>query len=328
MRIGFPKALNLRDDPYAYNGKHDVTATYVNRVDLNLTRAHHSISYGSNAVAAYVCNFLGPAADTQVEVDKAINNAVNGRNLVACVAMDHTVTPGVNGGRPYTRFLIFGPNGRLLPSINLDGEGEKFVPGSCVACHGGDHYAGSFPTAGTPSPDIGAHFLPYDTGNFSFSTSPGLTGPAQESSIHQLNLNVLDAGPTLAARELIAGWYQGGTGVLNQDYVPASYAGQSTNAVAFYKEFYAKSCRTCHVAMSEPGNFDHYQNLVQKTEPYHNYPGYDRIQFFVPRNPGDETYNAALMPNSLRTFGLLTTETNRLEAFWRLFDELWAIDNP
>lgn len=73
---------------YARNGKHDVTATYVNRVDLNLTRMHHSISYGSNAVAAYVCNFLGPAADTQVEVDKAITNAVNGRNLVACVAMD------------------------------------------------------------------------------------------------------------------------------------------------------------------------------------------------------------------------------------------------
>jgi hypothetical protein len=81
----------------------------------------------------------------------------------------HTVTSGVNGGRPFTRFLIFGPNGRLLPSINLDGEGEKFVPGSCVACHGGDHYAGSFPTTSSPSPDIGAHFLPYDTG----SEAPG-----------------------------------------------------------------------------------------------------------------------------------------------------------
>lgn len=315
-------------DPYARNGRHDVTATYINRVDLNLTRAHHSISYGSNAVAAYVCNFLGPAADTQAEADKAITNAVNGRNLVACVAMDHIVTPGVNGGRPFTRFLIFGPNGRLLPSINLDGEGEKFVPGSCVACHGGDHYAGSFPTTGTPSPDIGAHFLPYDTGNFSFATGAGLTEAAQESAIHLLNLNVLDAGPTTAARELIAGWYQNGTGILNKDYVPPSYTGKSTNAIFFYKEFYAKSCRTCHVAMSEPGNFDHYDNLIQKTEPYHNYPGYDRIQFFVPRNPGDETFNSALMPNSLRTFGLLMNDTNRLEAYWRLFDELYLIDNP
>lgn len=315
-------------DPYARNGKHDVAATYINRVDLNLTRVHHSISYGSNAVAAYVCNFLGPAADTQFEVDKAINNAVNGRNLVACVAMDHTVTPGVNGGRPFTRFLIFGPNGRLLPSINLDGEGEKFVPGSCVACHGGDHYAGSFPTTGTPSPDIGAHFLPYDTGNFSFSTNVGLSEAEQESAIHQLNINVLDAGPTPAVSELIAGWYQGGTGILDKNYVPPSYTGKSTNAIAFYKEFYAPSCRTCHVAMSEPGNFDHYDNLIQKTEPYHNYPGYDRIRFFIPQNPGEETFNSALMPNSLRTFSLLMAETNRLEIYWRLYYELDSQLNP
>jgi mono/diheme cytochrome c family protein len=315
---------HTRMDPYAQNGKHDVTATYINRVDLNLTRAHHSISYGSNAVAAYVCNFLGPAADTQVEVNKAINNAVNGRNLVACVAMDHTVTPGVNGGRPFTRFLIFGPNGRLLPSINLDGEGEKFVPGSCVACHGGDHYAGSFQTTGTPSPDIGAHFLPYDTGNFSFATNSGLTEVDEESSIHQLNLNVLDAGPTPIARELIAGWYQNGTGVLDKEYVPPSYTGKSTNAIAFYKQIYAQSCRTCHVAMSEPGNFDHFQNLIQKTEPYHNYLGYDRISFFVPQTPGGETFNSALMPNSLRTFSLLMADPSRLEIYWNLLYELDA----
>lgn len=319
---------HTRMDPYATAGKHDVTATYVNRVDLNLTRVHHSISYGSNAVAAYVCNFLGPAADNQGEVNKAINNAVNGRNLVACVAMDDTVTAGVNGGRPFTRFLIFGPNGRLLPSINLDGEGEKFVPGACVACHGGDHYAGSFPPTGSPSPDIGAHFLPYDTGNFSFATNSGLTEVDEESAIHQLNLNVLDAGPTPASRELIAGWYQSGAGILDKDYVPPSYAGKSTNAIAFYKEIYAKSCRTCHVAMSEPGNFDHYENLVQKTEPYHNYPGYDRISFFVPQFPGGETFNSALMPNSLRTFSLLMADPNRLEIYWRLYDELYNQENP
>jgi len=43
-------------------------------------------------------------------------------------------------GLPFARFLIFGPNGDLLPSVNLDGNGEKFVPGACVACHGGRNY--------------------------------------------------------------------------------------------------------------------------------------------------------------------------------------------
>ena len=105
-------------------------------------------------MAAYVCNHPGAAADPNVDptglfpaqsgIDTAIDNVLKvdaahpqGRNLVACVAMDRSSdTVDVNGnktrdhfGEPFTRFLIFGPNGDLLPSVNLDGNGEKFVPG-------------------------------------------------------------------------------------------------------------------------------------------------------------------------------------------------------
>jgi hypothetical protein len=189
-----------------------VTARFVNRVDLNLTRLHHSISYGSNAVAAYVCNHLGPVSGLPADVDQAVTNAIAGRNLVASVAMDCTLVETAAGRRPVTRFLIFSPNGELLPSINLDGRGEKFVPGVCVACHGGDRYAGSFPTDGTGSADIGAHFLPYDPANFAFATLPGLDRRSQAAQIRQLNFNLLDASPTPAVRELVKGWYDTGGG--------------------------------------------------------------------------------------------------------------------
>src|SRR5205814_6996610 len=128
---------------------------------------------------------------TQDDIDQAIDNAVAGKNLVACVAMDYSVSPGVNNNVPFTRFLIFGPSGDLLPSVNLDERGEKFVPGTCTVCHGGNKYAGKFPEDGTGTADLGAHFLPFDIGNFEFHSPMPVTKAALQEAIYQLNQNVL-----------------------------------------------------------------------------------------------------------------------------------------
>lgn len=296
----------VRMEPYADVGRKDIVATYVNKIDLNLTRNHHSISYGPNQTAAYVCNHLGPKDSTQAELDKAIDNATRGRNLVACVAMDHGITVGVNGNQPFTRFLIFGPSGQLLLSVNLDGRTEKFVPGVCVACHGGDNYAGRFPENGTGSASVGAHFLPYDTGNFGFSTSVGLREVDQSDAIYELNQNVLNAGPTPAASELIQGWYPiTGNHQLDKNYLPQSWRNQSATAINFYHKVYAKSCRTCHVNFTEKYNFDHYQNLLA-IDPNNDGRLIDNIGIVscnVDSRSSSFVRNLS-MPNSLTTFNL------------------------
>jgi hypothetical protein len=106
----------VRIDQYAPPGTKQYRAVFVNRVDLNLTRDHHSVSYNSmsnpmGATAGYVCNHLGPQrtpADptsldpTQDEINKVIDDAVAGKNLVACVAMDYSVSPNVNNNMPFT----------------------------------------------------------------------------------------------------------------------------------------------------------------------------------------------------------------------------------
>jgi hypothetical protein len=260
----FIGAINVEDwkrvvriGKYAIPGHPEYSAVYINQVDLNLTRNHHSISYGPTRTAAYVCNHLGtPTLDpSQADIDFAVDNAVAGKNLVACVMMDSIAQPGVGDGQPYTRFLIFGPSGQLLPSINLDGRREKFVPGVCVACHGGERYKGHFPADGSGAANIGAHFLPYDIGNFAFSSKPGYTRRDQERSIYYLNQNVLKSGATQAASDLIKGWY--GTGkFLNTNYIPASWAGQGFDDV--YHKVIAKSCRTCHVNFKDY-NLDDFQ---------------------------------------------------------------------
>jgi len=284
------------------SGPTEFSAKYVNKADLNLTRDHHSISYGPTQTGAYVCNSLGPplANPTQAEVDTVVDNAQQGKNLVACVAMDYSISPGVNNNLPFTRFLIFGPSGQLLPSVNLDGRAEKFVPGTCVVCHGGDHYAGKFPEDGSGFADIGAHFLPYDAGNFLFSDKTGLAEADQEEAIYNLNQNVLNSGPNIATQELIAGWYANGH-VLDKNYVPISWQTQSTDAINFYQNVVARSCRGCHVAQIEGYNLDHYQN-ISPTGVFRSNRGLAPVATTV-CGPGFVLPRLAYsMPNSLVTF--------------------------
>jgi len=294
----------VKIDKYATGTQYN--ATYINKADLNLTRQHASISYSATQTGAYVCNHLGPAfalVSPQADIDAAISNTVNGKNLVACVAMDYSVSPNVNGNKPFIRFLIFGPSGQLLPSVNLDGRREKFVPGTCVVCHGGDHYAGKYPQDGSGFADVGGHFLPYDTGNFEFSSTAGLREADQEQQIYFLNQNVLKTAPTPAAQQLIAGWYGSGQ-VLNKNYVPASWQAQGSTAQTFYKEVIARSCRSCHVAMLEPYNFDHYANAA----PFAANSRLSDAGFDIGANVCGGSAQFArdhMMPNSLVTFNRL-----------------------
>jgi hypothetical protein len=304
---------------YATRGVPTFSASYINKVDLDLARVHQSISYGPNHTAAVVCNHLGPTLSTaadfltpaQPEIDTVVDNEVKGKNLVACVAMD--ISPAMNGHQPFIRFLIFGPSGQLLPSVNLDERREKFVPGTCVVCHGGDHYAGKFPEDGSGSADVGGHFLPYDVGNFDFSSKPGLTKCDQEEQIYHLNLNVLNASPTQAEKDLIAGWYKKGivpcsgksVHALDEFYAPQSWQDAQTqnpsvDILGFYKNVNARSCRTCHVAMIEGYNFEHYTNVTNANASRFADVGFD---FGINICGGSLHYQRDhMMPNSLVTF--------------------------
>ena len=76
---------------------------------------------------------------------------------------------------------------------------------------------------------------------------------------------MLKAGPT-PPEQAIAGWYanQGLRKTLNQSCIDPSWPDPAANPAAhnFYEHVYARSCRTCHVALVEGFNFDHYQNIT------------------------------------------------------------------
>lgn len=183
-------------------------AIYINKSDLNLARDMQGIKRKDGTLAFNVCNYPGPqdvtdpsgtprliGRETEPDINLAIENARRGIGMIACVAMDYSVTPGVNNGNPFVKFYTFSPSGKLLLSISLDGRREKFLPGVCVACHGGDNYGGRFPDdyspttpTGTGQANIGSFFLPFDVANFNYSTSdPARSRTALLKPLRQMN---------------------------------------------------------------------------------------------------------------------------------------------
>lgn len=272
-------------------GNVEVSAKYINQMDLNLVRFMRATQTAPDNIAFVVCNHPGPEHQTQAEVDDVMSKALANERLVACVAMEWSTTPGVNGGRPFTKFLTFGPDGSLLPSVNLDGRGEKYMPGTCVACHGGSQYNGKFPEKGTLSPFLGSGFLAFDTGNYLFSSDPQLGEAAQSQAIHDLNqlVKATEAGASTPTSRLIDGWYSGGGTTLNKEYVPPAWQtadAATPGAARFYKKVVGASCRTCHVSMGARFDWD---SIVLDPE---------RAQAHVCGGTAD-LYSNASMPNAL-----------------------------
>lgn len=220
-------------------------AIYANKADLNLQRNMHGIS-NAKGTAYYVCNY--PRVDN-LDTGTNLDNARHNRNLVACVAMEYSPTPGVNGNNPFTKFLVFAPSGSLLQSVNLDTRGEKYVPGSCVVCHGAHDDFTRVNENGSTSPELGAQFLPFDLDNFAFASVAGLTRSDQEAQLRSLNKLLLNTNINQTTKDAIAGWYPTPTSNFNSSFVPAGWAGHAQ----LYNDVVKPYCRTCHVAM--PKNF-------------------------------------------------------------------------
>jgi hypothetical protein len=244
-------------------GNTEVVADYINKMDLNLVRHMVATQTGPQDIAFYVCNSPGPVGNSQKEIDDALALGVNNEKRVACVAMEWSATPGANGGKPFTKFLTFGPDGGLLLSVNLDGRGEKYMPGTCVACHGGSQYNGRFPEKANASAALGSGFLGFDTNNYFFSTAAGMGEAAQSAAFFKLNqlTRATETSDTTALSNLVKGWYADGSTSQNKAYVPPAWLAADTQAATagaalFYREVVGSACRTCHASLGPRFDWD------------------------------------------------------------------------
>lgn len=192
------------------------------------------------------------------------------------------VTPGPNGGANFAKFYTFDPGtGTRRLTIDMDGRGEKAMPGPCISCHGGRGDALTPPDAtgkrlfnlvqnslSQTRGDVQARLHLVEPDVFDYSSVAGLSRAEQETKMKTINKMVLCTYPLATPSSLpedacrpaasINEWQgtaaaqiknaYGGDGlpnaVFNDTYVPNSWlvAGQST----LYREVVATSCRACH----------------------------------------------------------------------------------
>ncbi|MEQ1516351.1 MAG: hypothetical protein ABL931_07680 [Usitatibacteraceae bacterium] len=271
----------------AANGFGSGTGTEVNVVfgDVRDWGYGRNLTFRQNlngTVAANVENYFQEAAGgytySRVHLEAAVIKdplSHKGTNAIE-------VTPGPNGGPNFAKFYTFDPGtGARRLTIDMDGRGEKAMPGPCISCHGGRGDALTPPDANgkrlfnlvqnsvsKTRGDVQARLHVVEPDVLDYSTAAGFTRADQEAKIKVINRMVLCTYPIAtastfpedacrpaanqnewqgAAAAQIKNAY-GGDGlpkaVFEDTYVPNSWlvAGQST----LYKEVVATSCRACH----------------------------------------------------------------------------------
>jgi mono/diheme cytochrome c family protein len=277
----------------AANGFDSGTGTQVEVVfgdvrDLGYGRRMIARQNIDGSIAAVVENYL---------VGAVVNYVFSTLNLDAAVlqdrrwhdntnAIEFSPAPGVIPGPGcvgcFAKFFNFdAATGNRGLAVQLDGRGDKAMPGVCLSCHGGRGDALTPPGAGgqplfplVSNPvlmqrgDAEGRMMPLEVDTFAFSTTAGLTRADQEAALKTLNGMVLCAYPRPAAApvsaedacrrvasatewqgtaaDLIKNAY-GGNGLPNATYsdtfVPAGWLGQES----LYANVVAPACRACHL---------------------------------------------------------------------------------
>ena len=191
------------------------------------------LGYGRRMTARYDPNDCTAPVAVMVEnylVEPAVSYAYSPLNLDAAVVRDsrwHLVTNAIEfspraagTGRPFTKFFAFNATtGARELMIDMDGRGEKAMPGPCITCHSGrgdalrpaaDAFGPRFPSVAnsptrlpgevlTLNGDVLAHMHPLEADQFDFSSSTGFTRAEQEAAIKIINKMVLSTYPIAAA---------------------------------------------------------------------------------------------------------------------------------
>jgi mono/diheme cytochrome c family protein len=206
------KSLNGFDNPSP--GSY-VKAVFGDKRDLGYGRYVHAVDSGNGNYAFYVDNYLVWSAAGYGYSDMNLDAAVaqNKRWFIGTNAIEFS--EGVTGTHKFTKYYTFDTAGNRLNKANLDGRGDKYMPGICTSCHGGrgDPLTPAYgsPTGkqlfaliGDPEEsvrgDLEGKFHFFEPETYSFSALPGFTRPDQEANIKTLNQWILCTYPLTYAQ--------------------------------------------------------------------------------------------------------------------------------
>jgi hypothetical protein len=238
QQINAPSTLGGFINRYQFSnfGDGEASARYYNQGDLGIGREMHCQSQSNGGLACYVRNF-GQFGGLKVE---ALVDTVAAGTPLATVAMVYT--PPITDPNAVT-FMVYDGQNNLQDFAQLDVVGEnQSVPENCIVCHDGhSNYDRNSHSV------TGARFLAFDPKSFDYAAVGGFTFNDQDTKFGDLNALILDAAPTDAVQDLVAGIYPNGTFV--DDYIPAQWR-QTAADKQVYRDVIAPYCRTCHVSQN------------------------------------------------------------------------------
>lgn len=238
-----------------------VRTSYLNDNDLGSGRDMYFLKHADGSVAAYVTNY-GAFDQNHGNADLAADRDTPG----ATVCMEWSPVEGAGTTR-IVKFFVYigadgGPNAPREFSANLDTFGEKFVPNLCNNCHGGSY----FPVGATPSfaeINMGASFRELDIATYKYPDGRLTPDATEKAAFKAQNLIARGAnGETVSIqpiKDLIDGWYVGGTDDQDNTYTPPAFSGAPENTL--YQDVIRHSCRTCHVALDSDLDWTDYEQL-------------------------------------------------------------------
>jgi cytochrome c5 len=284
------------------SGGTSARALYANKGDLQIGRDMNCWQTGQK-VACYVINYDQPLLLPWPNLERAVDEAINGTGPFATVAMVYNPNGiGVNADRVV--FYVFaGDTGQLLNSAALDGEGDKTVPRMCMACHGGTYHSDTHSATGI-------NFLPFDVQFFYYSQKRKDLGiDEQQEALRQLNALVLATQPTQGIVDFVNGIYKNRVNVQyatvpDDRYIPDDWVTSDPNSQKIYKGVFRKYCRMCHIASTAVpfAKFSDFQAAA------------GHISTFVcGKSPGPFSQD---MPHAQVPFGGSAGQSNNSYGFW------------
>ncbi len=261
-----------------------ITVVFGDQKDLGYGRRMNARRNPDGTLAFFVENYLiknnGVYGYSPLNLDAAIVRDMAW--LVGVNAIEFS--PGPNGGPSFPKFYNYKAGTfERATAVDLDGRGDKAMPGPCITCHGGRGDAltpadstgrqrfnlvqnGASLTRG----DVQARLHAFEVDSFEFSTTrAGFSRAEQEPAIKTINKWILCSYPIVGTstfpedacrRQAAPGEWAGtaapfikavygGDGMPNatfaDNYVPADWA--SVGQTTLYKNVVAPACRTCHL---------------------------------------------------------------------------------
>lgn len=291
----------------AANGFDSGTGTQVSVVfgdtrDLGYGRRMTVRQNADGTVAALVENFL---------VDAVVDYSYAQVNLEAAAVDDrrwHDSTnaiefsPGPGGGAAFAKFFAFDTTtGSRELAVQLDGRGEKAMPGPCINCHGGRAdpltpgglFAVLANSVSAARGDLQGKMLPLEVDHLDFLGAAPYRRVDQEAALKAINRMVLCTYPRPASepagaadgcrRAATANEWQGTAAALIKSayggndlphasyadaFAPTGWVGQE----ALYTGVVVPSCRVCHIARGygrqsdvDLGSFAKLQGFADRT---------------------------------------------------------------